>query len=407
MKKNIFIIALAMGAIFITFHSHATTQKKPWTFLVYMAAANSLSDYAQYDIQEMMNVGSNANVNILVYLTIHQNGQPKQTKKLYVEKGKLTQIGTTTVRDSGDIATFADAVHWACVDYPSDYIAIDMWNHGAGPLNRSNLLRGICYDDDTGHYLTDRDCLNVFSWAQNNLLNGKKIDLITCDACLMASLEMAYTFASCAHYFVASQETIPANGYQYNYLLSSIATQNMDPLSFAKKMVQAYSQEYTGTSDYTLSAMDLSALQPLVDNVNSVATILSTQLKGKNASAAKSTVQKCTASSACLSFNDGIYLDLHQIYKNLLQYASKLKLDAATNQKFTQLLKTGIALFPTIIIANTTSQNYLQAGGMSIYFDKHTIDPSYPNLYWTEHNPNWLAFLKSYLQASSGVFSLF
>ncbi len=401
MKKNIFIVVLMLGAIFSAQCSQAVPQKKPWTFLVYMAAANSLSDYSLYDVQEMMKVGSSPYINILVYLTIHQDGKPKETKKLYVTQGGLQQIGETTVRDSGDASTLADAVQWACIDYPSDHLVIDMWNHGSGPLNRSNLLRGICYDDDTGNYLTDRDCLNVFTWAQNNLLGGKKIDIITCDACLMASLEMAYTFSSCANYFVASQETIPANGYQYNYLLSSIAANNMDPLSFAKKMVQAYSQEYIGTSDYTLSAINLNTLKPFVDNINSVATLLSAQLKGKNASAVRSTIKKCTAPRACLSFNDGIYLDVRQLYKNLLKYVSSLKLDAITNQKFTQLLRAGIALFPSVVIANTTSQNYSQAGGMSIYFDRRTIDSSYYNLYWTERNPNWLAFLKSYLKVGS------
>jgi len=397
MKKNIFIIVLMIQIAITTFVSQVI-EKKPWTFLVYMAAANSLSDYAPYDIQEMANVGSSPYINILVYLTIHQEGQPKETRKFYVEKGNLQQIGTTEVRDSGDATTLADAVQWACVNYPSDHLAIDLWNHGSGPLNRNGFLsKGVCYDDDTGNFLTDRDCLNVFSWAQKNLLNGKKIDILTCDACLMASLEMAYTFASCADYFVASEETIPANGYQYAYLLNSAAKQNIDPLSFAKLMVTAYSQEYIGTSDYTLSAMNLNALQPLVDNVNNIADILSLQLKNKWAATARSTIQACTAYNTCLSF-DSVYIDLGQFYKNLLQNSSKFKFDKTTEQTFKQSLQMGISLFKKIIVANTTSSNYKQASGLSIYFDKSRIDPSYYNLYWTEHNPNWLQFLKSYLK---------
>src|SRR5436190_641483 len=238
MKKYIYY-TLLINYIFIFFSVQAIAHK-PWTFLVYMAAANDLNTYALYDLQEMMKVGSNSQVNILVYLTIQQDGQQKQTKKLYIEKGEMQQVGPIIVRDSGDVATLAEAIQWACLDYPSDHIVVDLWNHGDGPLNRSKLSsKGVCYDYDTGHYLTDRDCLNAFSWLKNIIRGGKTFDIITCDACLLGSLEMAYTFSSCADYFVASQETIPADGYQYTYLLSSIATQLLDSLAVAKLMVSA------------------------------------------------------------------------------------------------------------------------------------------------------------------------
>ena len=52
----------------------------------------------------------------------------------------------------------------------------------------------------------------------------------------------------------------------------------------------------------------------------------------------------------------------------------------------------GINLFSKVIKANITSKNYRQAGGLSIYFARHSIDPSYYGLYWTEQSPNWLNF---------------
>jgi len=396
MKKYMYYVVL-LHSITVFFTVQATTTK-PWTFLVYMAAANDLNTYALYDLQEMMSIGSNDQVNILVYLTIHQDGQPKQTKKLYIEKGNMQQIGPVMVRDSGDVATLAEAIQWACLDYPSDHIVVDLWNHGDGPLNRTVLpSKGVCYDYDTGHYLTDRDCLNAFSWARDTIRGGKKFDIITCDACLLASVEMAYTLSSCADYFVASEETIPADGYQYAYLLSSLAQQPMDSLSLAKLMVSAYDREYIGTADYTLSATDLNAVGALIDNVNGVAQILSSQLKGKNSSISKTVIRKCVNTRTCLSFDDGIYIDLCQFYKNLLKSVSSLKLAKSVAQQFKQMLINGINLFSKVIKANVTSSNYKQAGGLSIYFARYAIDPSYYGLYWTEHNPNWLNFLEAFL----------
>ncbi len=391
---------MLLGALLFVFVSAQATSPKPWTFLVYMAAANDLNPYAYLDLQEMMKVGSNANINIIVYLTLQQDGEQKVTQKLYINKGSMTQIGNDMVRDSGDIATLEEALQWACIDYPSDHIAVVLWNHGSGPLNRSMMLlppKGVCYDYDTGHYLTDRDCLEAFSWASRTLKGGKKFDIIAFDACLLASLEMAYTLGSCADYMVASEETIPGDGYQYAYVLGQFATKNLDPLAFAQLMVSAYAKEYVGTWDYTLSATNLNALQPLVDNCNAVAQILTTQLMGKNKFSAKSTIKKCVSPTSCISFDQGIYIDLLQFYKNLLKNMSGLKLSTSLANQFKIVLNNGIKLFTTIIKGNVTSINYKQAGGLSIYFSRYSIDPSYYGLYWTEKNPNWLNFLEAYV----------
>lgn len=370
---------------------------KPWTVLIYIAAANDLNPYALYDLQEMLEVGSTPFVNVIVYLTIQQPGQKKQTKKLYIEKDKITQIGPVLQRDSGDVATFSEALQWACLDYPSEKFAVIMWDHGSGALNRHKVMeRGVCYDYDTGHYLTDQDCLTAFSWVCNTLRGGKKIDIIACDACLLASLELAYTFASCADYYVASEETIPGAGFQYAYLLSQVSKENMDPLSFARWMIDAYNREYAGTLNYTLSITDLTKVQALVDNVNAVGQILASQLKTKNFSSVKAIIKKSIREEACISFDQGNYIDLLQFYKNILKNAASLKLQKVYENQFKQLLLAGINLFPIVVPMQVMSKNYRGVGGLSLYFSRHAIDPSYYGLYWTKKNPMWLTFLEAY-----------
>lgn len=401
MQKRLAITLFFIHVFFFACMVDATV-KKPWTFLVYLAAANDLNPFAALDIQEMMRVGSNDNLNVIVYLTVQEDGQQKETKKLYIEQGSFTQIGATMQRDSGDVATLQEALEWACVDYPSDHIAVVLWDHGDGPLNRSlenNYFKGVCYDFDTSNYLTDRDCLHAFSWARDFLRGGKKFDIIAFDACLLASLEMAYTLASCAEYMVASEETIPGDGYQYASILNYIATQQSDALSFARFMVRAYKQEYAGMQDYTLSAVDLNGLQLLVDNCNAVAQVLASQLRGnsKVAAKARATIKKCIATNSCISFDQGIYVDLYQLYKNLLKKVSGLKLSKSMKKQFAPVLSNGIKLLSSIIKANVTSSNYKNAGGLSVYFSRNYLDSSYYDLYWTEKNPQWLHFLKAYL----------
>lgn len=398
-EKAIITIFISNNCFFCITDIYAAV-RKPWTVLMYIAAANDLNPFALYDLDEMMRIGSNENLNVIVYLTLQQDGKPKTTRKLYITAGQLNQIGDTIVRDSGDVNTLKEALHWACVDYPSDRMAVVLWDHGSGPLNRDGshiLPRGVCYDYDTGNYLTDRDCLDAFAWAKNNFRGGKKFDIIAFDACLMATLEMAYTLASCADYMVASEETIPGDGFQYAYMLSPLRTLAMSGLDFARHMVAAYKQEYTGTPDFTLSATDLNAIQALIKNTNAIAQTLTTQLKGIYKTTVKSTLRRCISSYNCVAFDNGTYIDLLNFYKNLLVNISGLRLSSTGTVQFKQLLNESIALLGSVIKANVTSANYTRAGGLAMYMARYTIDASYHRLYWTQYYPQWLNFLQAFL----------
>ena len=390
---------LLMGIMVVVF-SASSTATKPWTFLVYMAAANDLNSSALVDVQEMMKVGSNENITIIVYATMRDDNGQEITKKLYIDKDRVMQIGQDMIRDSGDIATLEEALQWAVVDYPSKHLAVVLWSRGSGVLNRSGLpaiSRGICYDDNTGHYLTDRDCLQAFAWARDTLRHGKKIDIIVLDACFLSSLELAYTLSSCADYMVASEEAVVANGYKYVSFLQQCATRVIDPLSFAKLIVTTYNQGSATGSVYTLSVTNLNAIAALADNCNIVARILTTQLNGKHKTLVKATIKKCIVATNCLCFDDGVYIDFRQFYKNLLKNINALKLPEPVIPRFKNVLTNGISLISSVIKANNAGTNRAHAGGLSIYFSRYAIDPSYYGLYWTEHNPEWLNFLEAYL----------
>ncbi len=140
----------------------------------------------------------------------------------------------------------------------------------------------------------------------------------------------------------------------------------------------------------------MNVISPLINNVSAVAQILTTQLKGKNRLLVKTAIKKCINPLYCPSFDDGIYVDLCQFYKNVLKNISLLKLPKTIAAQFQQILNNGVKLFSTVIKANVTSNNYKLAGGLSIYCPRYTIDPSYYGLYWTEQNPNWLTFLEAF-----------
>lgn len=398
MKQTIFFRILFLSLIFLV--TSAQSANKSWTFLVYLAGANDLDSFIQQNMNQMMAVGSNDKINILVYLSTHFAGQNKETKKLYVNKGSVTQYGATEVRDSGSVETLKDALAWAAT-FPSDNIAVVMWDHGSGTLNKSPIQsynRGVCYDFDTGHYLTDRDLLSAFSWGRDTLRQGKRYDIVAFDACLMASLEIAFTLSSCANYLVSSEDTIPGAGYDYNRVLNMFNTKTLTPVAFATRMVAAYKEAYAFATDFTLSAVDLQSLNGFIGNLSAVSQFLAQQLKGKNKTTVKNVIKKCISPSACLCFNY-VYVDLLQFYKNLSNNVASLKLKTTERAAFKVMLSNGIAMFPNFVVANAKSNSFNQAGGLTIYFDSRFIDASYAKLFWTDINGWWLQLLRAYLVA--------
>ena len=72
-----------------------TNPKRPWTFLVYMAADNNLNPEADANIAQMVKASAASNVYILVYLNIKRDKEAKKTQRLIIQNGKIQQEGAT------------------------------------------------------------------------------------------------------------------------------------------------------------------------------------------------------------------------------------------------------------------------------------------------------------------------
>lgn len=379
----------------------ATNAKRPWTFFVYIAADNNLNPEADRNLSQMVKASSNENIYIVVHLNIKRHNEEKKTQKLLIQNGKITQIGATTAEDSGDYKTLLNALKWVITDFPSDYLAVDIWNHGSGPLNRNILAhRGVCYDDSTGSYMTDTQYKGVFDIIVNQYRGGKKIDIISFDACLMANIEIAYALSNSAHYLVASQQTVPGAGFNYTQVLSIMSENTPDPTSFARWMVQAYDNTYKGTREsYTLSAIDLTKLSPAISALNNIARQLLWLLKHDYSKNLIKSIRTHSKSPYCPHFDEDTYIDLYTFIANLYTHITYMGLATAHVAPFKKELKAGLMNIAQCVSAHVHSADFAKARGLSIYFaDAHEgIEPSYESTYWTTTNTPWLDFLEEYL----------
>jgi hypothetical protein len=394
-----------LGLILVISDAHAINPRRPWLFFVYIAGDNNLWPEADKNINQMVKASKTANAYIVVHLNIKRDGQKKQSQLLLIQDGAILQQGATTVEDSGDYKTLIKALSATVTAYPSDYILVDLWNHGSGSLNRNMMeQRGICYDDTTGHFMTDLDYKQALDVIVNQYRGGKKLDIVTFDACLMADIEVAFTLQPYANYLVSSQQTVPGAGYNYTTVLNALASSVPTPASFAKSIVQAFDSYYKSSGlTYTLSAINLSKLTTVINATNTLANLLTGLLKNDKSKALTGAITSAANSSNMPKLDESTYLDLYTLCSNLYLQATRAglaKTDAAKLKTATRNCMTAIA---QAVFANVRSSELANAKGLSIYFaDTHYgMEPSYPDLYWSEINPAWVNFLHSYLSKAS------
>lgn len=382
--------------------------KKQATILVYIAGDNSLAPYIHLDLEEMQKIGSNNYVNILAYVS-SSDEEGKWTRALVVEKDTTFQDGADMQKDSGKAQTAIDALDWAHSKFPADNFVIIFWNHGSGPLNKNGLIntffgkpwgvqnRAFCYDDTTGSYFTDQDLRAVLSHSVAS--RNKLIDIVAFDACLMANIEVAYAVQPYARYLVASEQTIPGEGYPYNTALDLASKPKLSIAKMVADMVKDYGVLYqSSTPDYTLSGIDLSQMLNLQKSMDALAIALMSGLKSNKAVAVYNAIYASGDPSVCTYFTEDSYIDLGHFLKNL---AVNIKSLQTSNKALYNQLKAAIATALTAlkkcVIAQVHGRKFPNANGMSMYMERYTtLDPDYASTQWARDS-QWARMLQAYI----------
>ena len=256
-----------------------------WTVMVYMTASN-LEAAAFDDINEMEYALASLpqDINLVVYWdqssaqTTYATGAGSQARWGGVGYGVLVpdlnqrRIATPFLireeENSGNPQRLSDFMAWTTTVAPAQQYALILWDHGDG-------LRGSNFDDSDrvrGDYLSVPELMQALSDPRT-----PHLELLAFDACSMAMIEVADATAPFADYFVASQEWVSGDGYDYTTLFDSFqAGSQVTPESLAKGFVTSFSDSYVqaGNTLDTHSAVRSSQVGGLVDRlgefVNSV-----------------------------------------------------------------------------------------------------------------------------------------
>lgn len=341
-------------AIFLTlaFPMFVYAQNKPksWTVAVYINADNDLDSFGVSDVMEMMKVGSNEWMNIIVLIDRYK----APASILYVEKGKLSKIQDLGEVDMGDYRLLIDFATRIYRDFPAERLFLGVWNHGSGwKYKKRKVYKGISYDEQSGNHITTAQLKLALEQITKQL--GRKIDVLNFDACLMQMAEVAYVCKDYADYLIASEEVEPGDGAPYFDILSKINNSTI-PEELAKiwviEFVKSYKNGSQGKDYCTQSALNLQKISGLYDAIDGVAKAIMSGNYVKELCEIRENVQ---------SYEVPDNVDLLHLIKLI---AKRLKNDVSIKNACNKLTKS----MKEVVIANGYSGAKLKnSNGLAIY----------------------------------------
>lgn len=248
----------------------SSTEDNEWVIYWYLCGSDLESDYgmATTDLQELIAVKLPKNVKVVIQTGgakqwINEQISPDHVERYVYDNNGLHLIEQIPQANMGSEKTLSDFLAFAKSNYPAKKTGIIIWNHGGGSI--AGAAFDEIYNNDS---LTLDEMYNAFAANYELSVENPPFELIGFDACLMATLDVAYTFSDIGKYLVASQELEPGNGWYYTgWLNALVKNPEMDGLALGKIICDTYKQgcEMVGTAgDITLSVINLAKIPDLM-----------------------------------------------------------------------------------------------------------------------------------------------
>jgi len=366
-----------------------------WTFMVYLDGDCDLEKFAISDINEMEEIGSTDDVNIIAFVDRWDGTEADEQDKDDTSNGdwtnavayRISKDYDNTIINSeilaeyeeinmGDPDTLVMFVNHTIEQFTADKYALIFWNHGDG-------WPGVCHDDS--HICDDgSDKLTLYELESSledikTINDGKKLDIIGFDACLMGMIEVAHSIAPFGKYMVGSEETEPGDGLLYTRFLNDLVLDpSMSAEDFSSLMVTSFVESYTDgkngpedVADVTQSAIKLDAIQDVVTGLDSLSIELKANIDSVNEDVARARYTseeygKC--SDPDTDGPDSEYIDLYQFLDHLREISDDSTLDTIINEIIDDI--------NTAVIEEGHGDDHYQSHGISIYFPECSVGPT-------------------------------
>lgn len=425
---------------------------KRWTLLVYIAGDNDLDAEAVADVKEMLKAGTGPEVSVVVQIDRSRRAHtrrhvvPEKAGTTYDDALRTAQVLPEI--NTGDPKTLADFLAWGRTAFPADRLCLVVWNHGwgwkpfdleetaraapgvplpdarivsleatnrrtfrallpfrhalfrhGGPLREAlHLISYVGEDHRTG--LPRADALDTRELARalsGGLGEGRSLDLLGFDACLMAGLEIAYELRPYARVLVGSEEDEPGEGWPYDAILRELRE---SPQMTAERFAAAIAKAFIGRAitieagrgdntdrdtAYTQSAVRTAQLEELARATARLGGAL-TAIVAKEELAVRGLVQGVQRMPG-----DHQFADLGHFAKLVERHIRSKKAKSAAADLIDALRK-------AVLFSGHVGHSVRRTSGLTVYLPTDTTDfrsyrLSYSGLAFARNHPEWLAFL--------------
>lgn len=267
-KLGIIMACIVAVVIFVFVFDVPALLSGKRTIMIYMIGSDLESQYAaaSSDIEEIKSSGLDFDeVNVLIYTGGTKkwiNGEIPDDKNAIFKVTssglvKLEEYEKSSMTDPSNLTNFLNYGH---DKFKSSKYSLILWDHGGGPI------LGYGFDEN---YVGTLTLAKLKQGLSNSKFNGKKLEMIGFDACLMSSVEVADALSDYANYMLASQEVEPGFGWDYSFL--STVTNKTSTVEMGTAIIDYYGNYYkgmNGAKGITLSLLDLSKINAVESKIN-------------------------------------------------------------------------------------------------------------------------------------------
>lgn len=238
------------------------------TLLVYMAAENSLADFAALDVDEILEAVPDVPRDCRLFVYVDDRRHPVLTQYFRLTDGNAgcsDHVLFTQDVCSSDTAALGKVLDYIIEDYPTASLDVVMWSHGSGwlrgPLNVAPQ-RSIGVDNGNNSYSNSiTRTIEIEELAALLERLPVRVNRLMFDACFMQCAEAAYALRDAAEWVIASPAEIPGAGAFYTTLVPCFFLYD-GPAEMMDAYIKAYDDEPAGA---VLSAVRTGAMQHLAD----------------------------------------------------------------------------------------------------------------------------------------------
>jgi hypothetical protein len=349
-----------------------------WTMLVYIAADNGLAQWADSDLVEMEQYGSNQNINVVVQIDKPSIG----AQRLFVNQGTSHVLQDLGIIDMCAWETLSNFLYWGISSFPAERYLVILWDHGTGWTAMPQRSFGSDWSSGNVLSISNGDFQKALSNAYE--FTDTRIDLFAFDACLMQQVEVGFELAKYARVLLAPQSIMPLAGLRYDEILESLhADPGIGSTELSRHMIQSTINNYAGIQPIAISSVNLARLNTLGQDFAALAKLLMYATPNSLA-LLRQTVQTIPA-IGCIPDTTDDFIDLGDFLAGLGETFSYPEVDRITD-----------TYNKMVIHADFCGQDFANTTGLTVWFPGRYLQFKqllgyYERLDW--NRSQWLEFL--------------